>query len=86
MTNIMDDYEKDLEVVMLVCDFNLLLYFTGSQGFVGYRLHEYMATHIAQQGRGFQGLRPRPKVHRVRECGPQEGSPRREPSSVVSRL
>jgi hypothetical protein len=82
MTNIMDDYEKDLEVLMLVCVFNTI-FLTGSQGCVGYRLHEYMATYITQQGGGFQSQRPCPTVHRVRECGSSEGSPRREPSPVV---
>lgn len=39
-----------------------------------------MATHITQQGGGFQSQRPRPKVRRVRERGSPEGRPRREPS------
>ena len=65
MTNIMDDYEKDLEVLMLVCVFFSAFFGWLTEQNVGYRLHVDMATHVAQQSGRLQSQRARPKMHRV---------------------
>jgi hypothetical protein len=48
MTNIMDDYEKDLEILMLVrFQINLVKNDVNLSNNIGYRLYEYMAFNIA---------------------------------------
>jgi hypothetical protein len=48
MTNIMDDYEKDLEILMLVrFQTNLVTIDIYPSNKLGYRLYEYMAFNIA---------------------------------------
>lgn len=66
MTNIMDDYEKDLEILMLVRPlYQFVTIWCEFQEQIGYRLYEYMALNITQQGRRLQSQRSRSEMHRI---------------------
>jgi hypothetical protein len=55
MTNIMDDYERDLEILMLVrSQTQSMTIDVNPRNKIGYRLYEYMAINITQQGGGLQ--------------------------------
>jgi hypothetical protein len=60
MTNILDDYAKELDVISLVRLLDCLnLLFLIMNHVVGSRVYAYMALTAQEQGRGLKGLRAR---------------------------